>query len=116
MPPETRFITRFAAEPPQGPLPTGRWAATLQAEFLAACLRIDTEGEELGEPGEITWFPDRSYCGRTYVPATARTSTGFELFGHVSFARDQDGEPTDFAAGADFTGETAEANPEWQID
>ena len=45
MPPETRFVTRFAAEPPQGALPTGRWAATLQAEFLAACLRIDTEGD-----------------------------------------------------------------------
>ncbi len=85
MPPETRFVTRFAAEPPQGALPTGRWAATLQAEFLAACLRIDTEGEELGEAGEILWYPDRTWWGRTYVPATARTSTGLELFGYVSF-------------------------------
>jgi hypothetical protein len=116
MPPEPRFVIRFAAEPPQEGLPYGRWAEQLQAEFLAACLRIDTEGEELGDPGEITWFPDRSRCGRTYVPATARTSAGFELYGHVSFGRDEDGEPTDFAASADFTGETAEANPDWQID
>jgi hypothetical protein len=116
MPPEPRFVIRFAAEPPQEGLPYGRWAEQLHAEFLAACLRIDTEDEELGDPDEITWFPDRSYCGRTYVPATARTSGGFELFGHVSFMRDGDGEPTDFAAGADFTGETAEANPDWQID
>src|SRR6476620_5716717 len=109
MAPEPRFVIRFAAEPPQEGLPYGRWAEQLQAEFLAACLRIDSEGEDLGEPGEVTWFPDRTYGGRTYVPATARTGTGFELFGHVSFARDADGEPTDFAATADFTGETAEA-------
>jgi hypothetical protein len=116
MAPEPRFVIRFAAEPPQEGLPYGRWAEQLQAEFLAACLRIDSEGEELGEPREVTWFPDRTYGGRTYVPATARTSAGFELFGHVSFARDEDGEPADFAATADFTGETAEANPDWAID
>jgi hypothetical protein len=116
MPPEPRFIVRFAAEPPQEGLPYGRWAEQLQAELLAACLRIDSEGDDLGEPGDITWFPDRTYGGRTYVPGTARTSTGFELFGHVSFARDEDGEPTDFAAAADYTGETVEANPDWQID
>jgi hypothetical protein len=116
MPPEPRFVIRFAAEPPQEGLPYGRWAEQLQAEFLAACLRIDSEGEELGEPGEVTWFPDRSYGGRTYVPATARTGTGYELFGHVSFGRDEDGEPDDFAAAADYTSETAEANPDWQID
>ena len=115
MPPEPRFVTRFAAEPPQGPLPTGRWAATLQAEFLAACLRIDTEGEELGEPGEIHWYPDRTWWGRTYVPATARTSNGFELFGYVSFVAGES-EPSEFEASADFTGETAEQNPDWQLD
>ena len=64
MPPEPRFVIRFAAEPPQEGLPYGRWAEQLQAEFLAACLRIDTEGEEVGEPGEITWFPDRGYGGQ----------------------------------------------------
>ena len=51
MPPEERLVCRFAAEPPQGPLPYGRWAETLQAEFLAACLRIDNDGEDLGEAG-----------------------------------------------------------------
>src|SRR5213078_4605433 len=116
MAPEPRFVIRFAAEPPQEGLPYGRWAEQLQAEFLAACLRVDTEGEEIGEPGEVRWFPDRTYGGRTYVPATTPTSAGFELYGHVSFGRDEDGEPTDFAASADFTGETAEANPDWQID
>ena len=52
MPLEDRFVPRFAAEPPQDLLPYGRWAQTLTQEFLAACLRIESEGEELGEADE----------------------------------------------------------------
>jgi hypothetical protein len=118
MPPVERFVCRFAAEPPQGDVPSGDWATTLQAEFLAACLRIDTEGEELGEAEELRWFPDRSWSGRTYLPVTARTTTGLEVFGYVSYApgHGDDAEPTDFVAVADFTDETAERHPEWQMD
>jgi hypothetical protein len=118
MPPTDRLVPRFAAEPPQDMLPYGRWAERLASEFLAACLRVDSGGEELGEPGEITWFPDRTWHGRTYVPATARTSTGLELFGHVSYvaAGEEGEEPSDFHATADVTDETAEANPDWRID
>ena len=77
MPPEPRLVPRFAAEPPQELLPYGRWAARLQAELLGACLRIDGgEQGEIGEVGEIAWYPDRSWHGRTYVPATATTSAG----------------------------------------
>jgi hypothetical protein len=117
MPPESRPVCRFAAEPPQGPLPYGDWAATLQAEFLAACLRVDAGEVEVGEPGEIDWFPDRSWAGRSYVPASTRTSTGVELFGYVSFAPgDGEHEPSDFAAWADFTEDTADQHPEWRMD
>jgi hypothetical protein len=117
MAPEERFVCRFAAEPPQEPLPYGRWAETLQAEFLDACLRVDSEGADLGEAGAITWFPDRTWAGRTYVPATATSSTGFELYGYVSFApADEDSEPSDFVAWADFTDETVDKHPEWTID
>jgi hypothetical protein len=118
MPPERLFVCRFAAEPPQGPLPYGDWAQTLQAEFLAACLRLEPEGDvELGDPGEIRWFPDRSWAGRTYVPATSLTSTGIELYGYVSFAPgDDEHEPSDFAAWADYTEDTAEGHPEWRLD
>src|SRR3954468_23330768 len=102
MPPEDRFICRFAAEPPQGPLPYGRWAETLQAEFLAACLRIDSEGEDLGEGGEPTWYPARRGGGRTGSPSSCRSTTGCELFGYVSFTPgDEDEEPSDFYGWAD---------------
>lgn len=117
MPPAERFVITFAAELPQEPLPYGRWAQTLAEYFVAACREIEPGDEDLGEAGEIAWFPDRTYAGRTYVPATARTSTGFELFGYVSFAVQADGgEPAGFAARADFTTETAEANPDWRLD
>jgi hypothetical protein len=117
VPPTDRLVPRYAAEPPQEGLPYGRWAHRLSDAFYEACARIDSEGEELGEPGDIAFHPDRTYGGRTYVAATAPTSTGLELFGFVSFVPGgEDGEPSDFQATADFTAETAERNPEWQID
>jgi hypothetical protein len=115
MPPTDRFVISFAAEPPQETLPYGRWADTLREHFLSACREIDAEGEDLGEAGDIAWFPDRSYGGRTYVPAVARTTTGYELFGFVSF-REGSGGPSEFDTRADFTAETAESNPDWKLD
>jgi hypothetical protein len=116
MPPTARFVVSFAAEPPQETLPYGRWADTLRGYFLAAAAEIDAGEERIGDPGEIAWFPDRTYGGRTYVPATARTSEGYELFGYVSFAEGANGAPDDFAAHADFTSETSDENPDWRID
>jgi hypothetical protein len=118
MPPEERFLPRFAAEPPQEGLPYGRWEERLTEEFLAAALALDTEQVDLGEPGAIAWYPDRSWHGRTYVPATAPTANGFELFGYVRYLPppQEEGEPSDFSAFVDFTEETAERNPDWRID
>jgi hypothetical protein len=118
MPPVDRPVCQFAAEPPQSSLPHGRWADTLQQEFMAACLRVEPEeGEEIGTLGTITWFPDRTWHGRTYVPGTARTSTGMELFGYVSFAPgDDDDEPAEFYGWADYTADTADEHPDWKMD
>ena len=116
MGPAERFVISFAAEPPQEALPYGRWADTLAEHFLEACRSMDTEGTDLGEAGEIAWFPDRGYGGRTYVPAVARTTTNYELFGFVSFAEGAGGAPNDFEAHADFTSETADSHPEWKLD
>jgi hypothetical protein len=115
MPPTDRFVISFAAEPPQEGLPYGRWAETLKGQFLTAVRELDTEGEQIGEPGDIAWFPDRAYAGRTYVPAVARTSEGYELFGYVSFIEGGEG-PADFYSSADFTSELAESNPDWKLD
>lgn len=119
VPPEERFLPRFAAEPSQEPLPYGRWAERLGAEFLQACLALASEEEEeLGEPGALVWYPDRTWHGRTYVPVSTLTSSGYELFGYVRFVPpgEDGGDPTDFFAHADFTDETAERNPDWTLD
>ena len=68
MPVEERFVPRFAAEPPLEELPYGRWAERLSAEFLAACLALDAEGEDLGEPGEITLVPG-PHLARAHIRA-----------------------------------------------
>jgi hypothetical protein len=121
MPPEPRFVPRFAAEPPQeAGTPYGRWEERLREEFLAAALALDAAPEDLGRPEGIDWYRDRSWHGRTYVPATARTSGGYELFGYVRYlpgtGDGSDSEPRDFFASADFTDETAERNPGWKLD
>ena len=117
MPPTDRVVPCFAAEPPQEGLPYGRWAHRLSDAFYEACAHVEGDGQDLGEPGDIAWYPDRTYGGRTYVPATAPTSTGHELFGYVSFVPGgEDGEPSGFETMADVTAETADRHPEWTID
>lgn len=117
MPPEERFVPRFAAEPPQDALPYGRWEQRLREEFLAAAAALEGQPEDIGEPEAINWFPDRSWHGRSYVPATAATAGGYELFGYVRYLPGgEDGEPSDFAVQVDFTEETAERNPDWELD
>ena len=101
----------FAAEPSQEPLPYGRWGEALGEQFVAAA-----PAENPIEVGEIVWFPERSWNGRTYVPATAPAGEG-EVFGYVSYTREHEGaQATDFVATADFTEETAEQNPDWSLD
>ena len=98
----------FAAEPPQEPLPYGRWAEALGEHFAQAA---ETS------IGEISWFPDRTWGGRTYVPATAPADEGGEVFGFVSYTREHEGaQATGFTAAADFTEETAGENPDWTLD
>lgn len=116
MPPVERLLPRFAAEPPQEELPYGRWEERLAEAFLTAAARIEGP-EDLGAAGPIAWFPDRTWHGRTYVPATAATEGGYELFGYVRFVPDAEGgEPAELTAEVDFTEETAERNPDWHLD
>ena len=107
MPPSERPIPLFAAEPPQEPLPYGRWAETLAEQFEKAAE---------AEIGEVLWFPERSFGGRTYVPATAPSGEG-EVFGYVSYTREHEGaQASDLVAVADYTDETAADNSDWTLD
>lgn len=116
MPPEERFVPRFAAEPPQEETPHGRWQTRLREQLLARLPALQ-EDTDVGEPGDLLWYPDRSWHGRTYVPATCSTTSGYELFGYVRFVGAREGgEPSEFSAQLDFTDETAARNPEWQLD
>jgi hypothetical protein len=118
MPPVERVVPSFAAEPPQEGLPYGRWAQRLEEELHAVWANLDTDGQDLGEPGEIAWYPDRTWHGRRYLPATAITSGGYELYGYVRFVTGagEDEEPLELTASGDFTEETAARNPDWKLD
>lgn len=117
MAPEPRQLPRFAAEPPQEQLPYGRWRERLSEELLATLDELRHEEPGLGEPGEVLWYPDRSWHGRTYVPATCQSDTTHELFGYVRFLPGADGgQPHDFFSQLDCTEETAERNRDWQLD
>lgn len=126
MPPNPRPIPRFIADSTQEGIPHGRFAERLVGEFRAACGQIDDLPDGVALPDEVEWFPERAWSGRVWVPATARvqvpgkTSTDdartLELFGHVSYALPEGGEPADFRATADFTDVLAEDNADWRID
>jgi len=119
-PPVRRPIPRFIADASAEGLPYGRWAQLLRDEFAKACEPYVSEAG--GPPGEVTWFPERGWGGRVYVPAVAPVegaATPSEYFGFVSFTRpaeDEEGEAGGFRATADFTDVIAEDNPDWLID
>jgi hypothetical protein len=132
-PPVNRPIPCFIADSPQEGRPYGQWAKRLEEEFAKACEPHVSEAGAPLDPDTVRWFPERAWGGRVYVPCTGRATepTGggeaeeggeaagpvlVEYFGHVSVVRDEDGEPGDLRAGADFTDVTAEDNPGWKID
>ena len=113
MPPSNPPLPTNVAEPSHEPAPSGRWADRLRAEFLAAAHDLD----EIGEPGALAFHPDRTWHGYTYIPVTATTANDYQLYGYVRFVAGTDGrDQSDFTAYADFTEETAERNPDWQLD
>lgn len=119
MRPTPRPIPRFIADTTQEGIPHGRFAERLREEFAQAVGAIEDlpAGAEL--PAEVDWFPERAWGGRVWVPCSARTESEegrLELFGHVSYVQPPEGEPSDFAAKAEFTDILAEDNPDWRID
>ncbi|TMK74651.1 MAG: hypothetical protein E6G48_03075 [Actinobacteria bacterium] len=131
-PPVARPLPCFIADSPQEGRPYGRWAERLTEEFAKACERHTAEAGAPLDPETIRWFPERGWGGRVFVPVTGRAAEPsgggeseegqasgpvlVEYFGHVSFARPDEGEPGEPRASAAFTDVTAEDNPQWKID
>jgi len=119
VPPDPRPIPHFIADTSQEGIAHGRFASRLREEFVLACDAIEDLPAGVAVAEEIDWFPERAWGGRVWVPASVRSESEegrLELFGHVSYVQPADGEPTDFAAKADFTDVLAEDNPDWKID
>jgi hypothetical protein len=120
MPPNPRPIPRFIADSTQEGIPHGRFAERLAESFEEACEAIEDLPEGVELPGELSWFPERAWGGRVWVPCTSRAETSnggqIELFGYVSYVQPEHGEPGELGAKADFTDVLVEDNPGWKID
>lgn len=122
---DNKPIPRFIADASRHGIPQGRFAERLDTVFREACVSIDDLPEGTDGPEEIIWFPERSWSGRVWVPASASGEAvmeeggepeEIEFFGYVSFVQPEGGDPEDFRASADFTDVIAADNPDWQID
>ena len=119
MTPNPRPIPRFIADSTQEGIAHGRFAETLATPFREAVAAIEDLPEGVEPPESIDWFPERNWGGRTWVPCSALVEgpeDELEVFGHVSYVREGDADPTDFRASADFTDVLAVENPDWRID
>jgi hypothetical protein len=127
VPPIRRPYPRFIADSSQESAPYGRWEERLSESFATACEPLATDAPSPLDPETLKWFPERAWGGRVYLPVTGRAQATVEAedgahvlaeyFGWVSFTRpDDESEPEDLRASADFTDVTAEENPEWRID
>jgi len=119
MRPIERPIPRFIADTTQEGIPHGRFAERLREEFAHAIEALEDLPAGVEVAAELDWFPERAWGGRVWVPCSthAESEEGrLELFGHVSYVQPPEGEPSDFAAKADFTDILAADNPDWRID
>jgi len=125
MPIDNRPFPRFVADASRHGIPHGRFAERLATAFKSACEEIEDLPAGTVLPDEFTWFPERAWSGRVWVPASGETEAvleeggepeKIELYGFVSFVQPEGGDPNDFRASADFTDVIAADNPDWSID
>jgi hypothetical protein len=126
VPPTSRPFPRFIADASEEAAPYGRWEERLRESFATSCLPLAGEAGAPLDPETVKWFPERTWGGRVYVPATGRAtepttteegeSVLAEYYGWVSFEPPDEEEPRELTAKADFTDVTAEDNPGWKID
>jgi hypothetical protein len=117
--PNPRPIPRFIADTAQEGIPHGRFAGRLAEAFRQACGELEELPAGAAGDVDLDWFPERTWGGRVWVPCSGRSESeegALELFGHVSYVQEPEGEPSDFEAKADFTDVLAADNPDWRID
>jgi hypothetical protein len=120
-PPLARPFPRFISDSAQESRPYGRWEERLSEAFASACADLAGDAGAGLDPEGARFFPERTWGGRTYVPAVGPGAAEVdgvipEFFGHVSFLRDDADEATEMVATADFTDVTATENPDWEVD
>lgn len=121
MPPLARPYPRFMSDSAQESRPYGRWEERLREAFTEACEELAADAGTRVDPEAARFFPERTWGGTTYIPVVgpgAEQVEGVapEFFGHVSFVREEEGDPGELTASVDFTDVTAAENPDWQVD
>ena len=120
-PPIARPFPRFLSDSAQESRPYGRWEERLRDSFALACGPFADDAGTTLDPDTLRFFPERTWGGRTFIPAVGRGADDVdgvtpEFFGHISFVRRDEGEPGDLTSVADFTDVTAGENPDWEVD
>ena len=120
-PPIAKPFPRFVSDSAQESRPYGRWEERLRESFAHACGPFAADAGTALDPGSLRFFPERTWGGRTFIPAVGRGAEEVdgvtpEFFGHISFVRKDEGEPGDLTAVADYTDVTAGENPDWEVD
>jgi len=117
MPPEERFVPASPPSLARG-LPYGRWAERLSAGVpRGPAWRSTPRRPTWASPARSAGTSTARGTGGHTCRVTSITANGYELFGHVSFVGAvEGGDPSDFTAQVDFTEETAERNPDWELD
>ncbi|HSF03116.1 MAG TPA: hypothetical protein VLA62_08900, partial [Solirubrobacterales bacterium] len=74
MPPIRRPFPRSIADASQEGRPYGRWEERLREAFAGECEPLAGEAGSALDPMTVKWFPDRTWGGRVYVPASGRAA------------------------------------------
>ena len=119
MPPEQRFVPRFAAEPPQEELPYGRWEERLARGVPRARSRSSTPAPRIwASRARSSGTPTARGTGARTCRRRRSTSGGYELFGYVRFLPRRRRTASRATSSPSSTSPTRppSAIPDWQLD